>query len=314
MIVRTLVSLSLLLGAAEAYAPHAAARAGAAPPSQCAAVGRPAVHPAVGRPAVLPAGHRASGGAAMNLGERFVRLVKSNVNQVISNLEDPEKVLEQAVADMQKDLVKVRQAYAEVSASQKRMQKQSLEAEAEAAKWYQRAQLALEKDEEDLAREALTRRKQQQEIFDSLQDQIEGQEESIQSLYDSMKELEAKMAESKAKKDQIIARARTAKAATKVNDMIAGVGSGNSMAAFDRMSEKVDQLEAEADVSKQLALSGGAKSPALEDQFKALEAGGSVDDELDAMKKALPAAVDDELAEMKRLLAAEPEAEAGKEE
>ena len=106
MIVRTL-SLSLLLGAAEAYAPHAAARAGAAPPSQCAAVGRPAVHPAVGRPAVLPAGHRASGGAAMNLGERFVRLVKSNVNQVISNLEDPEKVLEQAVADMQKDLVKV---------------------------------------------------------------------------------------------------------------------------------------------------------------------------------------------------------------
>ena len=129
-----------------------------------------------------------------------------------------------------------------------------------------------------------------------------------------MKELEAKMAESKAKKDQIIARARTAKAATKVNDMIAGVGSGNSMAAFDRMSEKVDQLEAEADVSKQLALSGGAKSPALEDQFKALEAGGSVDDELDAMKKALPAAVDDELAEMKRLLAAEPEAEAGKEE
>ena len=115
MIVRTL-SLSLLLGAAEAYAPHAlAARAGAAPPPQCAAGGRPAV---------LPAGRRASGGAAMNLGERFVRLVKSNVNQVISNHEDPEKVLEQAVADMQKDLVKVRQAYAEVSASQQRMQQQ----------------------------------------------------------------------------------------------------------------------------------------------------------------------------------------------
>ena len=148
----------------------------------------------------------------------------------------------------------------------------------------------------------------------ALREQVEGQQTSISSLFESMKELEAKMAEAKAKKDQIIARARTAKAATKVNDMIAGVGSGNSMAAFDRMSEKVDQLEAEADVSKQLALSGGAKSPALEDQFKALEAGGSVDDELDAMKKALPAAVDDELAEMKRLLAAEPEAEAGKEE
>ena len=250
----------------------------------------------------------------MNLGERFVRLVKSNVNEVINKLEDPEKVLTQAVADMQKDLTKVRQAYAEVSASNKRMTEQARLAEAEAAKWYERAQLALEKGEDDLAREALTRRQQQTEMADSLKEQIEAQDGSISSLYESMKDLEAKMAEAKAKKDQIIARARTAKAATKVNDMIAGVGSGNSMAAFDRMTEKVDQLEAEADVSKQLALSGGAKSPALEDQFKALEAGGSVDDELDAMKKALPAAVDDELAEMKRLLAAEPEAEAGKEE
>ena len=145
---------------------------------------------------------------SMNLGERFVRLVKSNVNEVISNLEDPEKVLEQAVADMQKDLVKVRQAYAEVSASSKRMQEQIRLAEAESAKWYQRAQLALEKGEDDLAREALTRRKQQLEMADSLKEQIEVQESSSTSLYESMKQLEAKMAEAKAKKDQMIARAR----------------------------------------------------------------------------------------------------------
>ena len=120
-----------------------------------------------------------------------------------------------------------------------------------------------------------------------------------------MKELEAKMAEAKAKKDQIIARARTAKAATKVNDMLAGVGGTSSMSAFDRMSEKVEQLEAEADVSKQMALTsaGAGSGGSIDEQFKALESGDQVDDELEAMKRAqgiLPAsAVDDDLAALK---------------
>jgi len=89
-----------------------------------------------------------------------------------------------------------------------------------------------------------------------------------------------------------------------VNDMLAGVGTGSSTAAFDRMAEKVEQLEAEADVSKQLALgSGSVSAGSLEDSFKALESGSAVEDELAAMKAALPSAVDDELAEMKRLMA-----------
>merc|ERR1719263_2200782 len=119
----------------------------------------------------------------------------------MNKMEDPEKVLEQAVVDMQKDLVKVRQAYAEVSASTKRMEEQIKLAEAEGAKWYERAQLALTKGEDELAREALTRRKQQLEMADSLREQVEGQQASISGLFESMKELEAKMTEAKAKKD-----------------------------------------------------------------------------------------------------------------
>merc|ERR1719487_2762889 len=146
-------------------------------------------------------------------------------------------------------------------------------------------------------------------MADSLKEQVESQEGSIASLYESMKDLEAKMTEAKAKKDQIIARARTAKAATKVNDMIAGVGAGSSMAAFDRMSEKVEQLEAEADVSKQLALSGGTGAgTTIDQQFKALESGSQVDDELEAMKagmKQLPSKVDDELEALKAQIDAE---------
>mmetsp|Transcript_1516 Transcript_1516/g.4061 ORF Transcript_1516/g.4061 Transcript_1516/m.4061 type:complete len:232 (-) Transcript_1516:19-714(-) len=229
-------------------------------------------------------------------------------------MEDPEKVLEQAVADMQRDLTKVRQAYAEVSASSKRAEEQSKLAQGEADKWYQRAQLALEKGEEELAREALGRRSQQLELVDNLRGQVEGNAGSLTSLYDSMKELEAKMAEAKAKKDQIIARARTAKAATKVNDMLSGIGDGSSMAAFDKMAEKVDKLEAEAEVSKQLAASssssGIGSGSSLDAQFKALERGG-VDDELEKMKRnILPqSGVDDELAQMKALMEAEKDGE-----
>merc|ERR1719238_1624008 len=278
----------LLLGTADAYLLHGA------------------MSPFTSRPMCRPM-PPVAGNVQMNMGERFVRLVKSNVNQALNSMEDPEKVLTQAVEDMQKDLVKVRQAYAEVSASSKRMQEQCRLADAESNKWYQRAQLALERGEDDLAREALTRRQQQTDMADSLKEQIEQQEGSIKALFDSMKDLEAKMAEAKAKKDQIIARARTAKASTKVNDMLAGVGESSSVAAFERMKDKVEQMEAEADVSKQLAASsGGGGSGSLESQFKALESGSSVDDELAAMKKALPGSVDAELEEMKRLMSNTP--------
>jgi len=99
----------------------------------------------------------------MNMVDRFFRVVKSNVNNVLSNLEDPEKVLEQAVNDMNGDLVKIRQSYAEVSATQKRMEKQKEQAQTNADEWYKRAQLALSKNDEELAREALSRRNTQLE-------------------------------------------------------------------------------------------------------------------------------------------------------
>lgn len=88
----------------------------------------------------------------MNLFDRFSRVAKANLNNVLQRWEDPEKVLSQAVEDMQKDLVKIRQSYAEVMATQKRMQRQKEQAEGLASEWYRRAQLALEKGDEELVR------------------------------------------------------------------------------------------------------------------------------------------------------------------
>lgn len=218
----------------------------------------------------------ASADVSMNILDRFGRLVKANVNSLIANAEDPEKVLEQAVVDMQKDLVKIRQSYAEVVASQKRAKEQMRAAEDEAGKWYKRAQLALEKGEEDLAREALERRRGQDELAQSLASQLSNQDASVQGLYDAMKELEAKISEAKLKKDQYTARARTAKATAKVNDMLSDVGTSSAVAAFDRMKDKVETLEAEAETTRQLKLTSGSSAPkTMEDKFKVGNAGNA---------------------------------------
>lgn len=218
----------------------------------------------------------------MNLFDRFFRVVRANVNQVVSGMEDPEKILNQTVTDMQNDLVKVRQAYAEVSAGLKRIERQKEQAFVTSVEWKKRAELALRKGEEDLAREALTRKKSADEQAASLEAQIDGMKGNVEKLYSSMQQLESKISEAKTKKDQYVARARTAKTSAKVNDMLSNVSTSGSVDAFERMKVKVEELEVKADVSRELSL-GGSADVSLESKFKALES-DSVEDELSKMK------------------------------
>eukprot|EP00519_Triparma_laevis_P007231 CAMPEP_0182501614 /NCGR_PEP_ID=MMETSP1321-20130603/11735_1 /TAXON_ID=91990 /ORGANISM="Bolidomonas sp., Strain RCC1657" /LENGTH=150 /DNA_ID=CAMNT_0024706315 /DNA_START=208 /DNA_END=656 /DNA_ORIENTATION=- len=148
----------------------------------------------------------------------------------------------QALEDMQTDLVKVRQSYAEVTASQRRMTKQRDEAEKLSKEWYARAQVALKSGDESLAKEALTRRQVQEDKVSELTSQVESQTASLEKLYEGMQLLESKILESKAKKDQMVARARTASSTKKVNDMLSGVTGQSSVDAFERMEEKVEAL------------------------------------------------------------------------
>jgi phage shock protein A len=208
--------------------------------------------------------------------------------------------------------VKVRQSYAEVTATQRRLLKQQDQANAIASDWYERAQLALQKGNDELAREALSRRQQQLDAASELQSQIDVQNVSIDKLFEGMQALESKIMESKAKKEQMIARARTAETTQKVNDMLSGVTGTTSMDAFNRMEDKVEALEAAAEVSTEMGSLGGNALPGsssadLEKQFKQLEAGSAVDDELKKMKGMLGGStdkkkddLDDELAKLKK--------------
>jgi len=179
--------------------------------------------------------------------------------------------------------VKVRQSYAEVTATQRRLLKQKEQAEAVANDWYNRAQLALKANNEGLAKEALTRRQGQLDEATSLQQQIDVQAASIDKLYEGMQTLEKAIMDAKSKKDQMVARARTAQSTQKVNDMVSGVSGKTSMDAFKRMEDKVEALEAAAEVSAEMSATASLPG-SMEDEFKKLEAASSVDDELAKLK------------------------------
>jgi phage shock protein A len=217
----------------------------------------------------------------MGLFDRVSRVVRANMNDLVSKAEDPEKILEQTIIDMQEDLVQMRQAVASAIASQKRLQQQYNQAQSEANNWQQRAQLALQKGEENLAREALMRKKTNSETATSLKTQLDQQTVMVDQLKRNLVALEGKISEAKTKKDMLKARASAAKANEQLQSTVGRLGTGSAMAAFERMEEKVLQMEARSQAAGELA------GNALEEQFALLESSGDVDEELAAMKAQL---------------------------
>ncbi|KAJ6300060.1 hypothetical protein OIU76_020950 [Salix suchowensis] len=157
--------------------------------------------------------YRQGGGAlgtCMNLFDRFGRVVKSYANAIVSSFEDPEKILEQTVLEMNGDLTKMRQATAQVLASQKRLENKYNAAQLASEEWYRKAQLALQKGEEGLAREALKRRKTYADNANSFKAQLDQQKGVVENLVSNTRLLESKMQEAKSKKDTLKARAQSA--------------------------------------------------------------------------------------------------------
>ncbi len=214
----------------------------------------------------------------MGLFDRLWRVIRANINSLVGAAEDPEKILEQAVMDMQEDLVQLRQAVAGAIAAQKRTERQCSQAESTATEWYQRAQLALQKGEENLAREALTRKKSYQETATAMKASLGQQNAVVTQLKENMRALESKISEAKSKKDMYIARARSAKASERLQEMMGNLNTGSALSAFERMEEKVMQLESRSEAIAELGTND------LEKKFLSLEGAEDVDSELAAMK------------------------------
>ena len=192
----------------------------------------------------------------MGLLDRIGMVVKSNVNAIVTAAEDPEKILEQSIIDMQEDLVQLRQAVAQSMAALKRQEQQYNQSATQAQEWEKRAMLALQKGDENLAREALSRKKTHADSAATLKAGLDQQSGQVELLKKNLSAIEGKISEAKTKKDMLKARMQSAKAQENLNNMLGKVNTNSASATFERMEERVLMAEAKASAEAKLAALG----------------------------------------------------------
>ncbi|MEW5311960.1 MAG: hypothetical protein WDW38_003628 [Sanguina aurantia] len=171
----------------------------------------------------LPANQaRASLFVQANLFARLTRLIRSTIDNLISSFEDPERLLDRVVLEMQDDIIRLRQASAQLMASQRQMQARQKSLQDGADQWLRRAELAVQKGEDELAREALRRRKVFQDDADRMGVQTKMQQTAADQLTANLRTLENKVTEARGKKESLKARAISARSSQQVQEMIGG--------------------------------------------------------------------------------------------
>ncbi len=207
----------------------------------------------------------------MGIFSRLGTLIKSNLNDLISKAEDPQKMLNQLVTDMQNQLVEAKKQVAVSIADQKRLEKQRDEQTDLAQEWERKAMLAVRAGDDNLAREALKRKGEHETQAVEFTKQTQLQKDAVDKLKDQLRTLNDKIEEAKRKKNILIARQKRAEAQKAIQDTMQGLSDTSAFDTFERMSQKVDQIEAESEASAELGneLTGDT----LQQKFKALEAG-----------------------------------------
>jgi phage shock protein A len=218
----------------------------------------------------------------MGLFSRLGTLIRSNINELINKAEDPEKMLNQVLVDMKGQLVEAKKQVAVAIADEKRLKKQYEQEATKAQEWERKAMLAVKAGDDGLARAALQRKNEHDEVSETLKQQWDAQKQSVEQLKQALRGLDGKIEEAKRKRNILVSRQKRAEAQRTINETLSNINSTSAFDTFERMSDRVTQLEAEAEATAEL---GGALPEAtLESQFKALEA-GNVDDELAHLKK-----------------------------
>jgi phage shock protein A len=218
----------------------------------------------------------------MGIMDRMATVIKSNLNHLINKAEDPEKMLDQILIEMRQQLVEAKREVAVAIADEKRLAAQ-LEAELEQVReWERRATMAVQKGEDDLAREALRRKADHEQIAIGYKKQWDAQQASTENLKNALRALSQKIEEAGRKKNLLVARQKRAEAQKHIHEVMTGLTDTSAFESFDRMTAKVEQIEAQADAAVELSqeLSGGT----MEQRFRALESSTDVEQELHALK------------------------------
>jgi phage shock protein A len=227
----------------------------------------------------------------MGLFSRFKRAVKSNINDMISKAENPEKMLNQLILEMNEQLIESKKTVAAAIADEKKMERQMAMNREQAAEWERKAMLAVKAGHDDMAKEALLRKQEYDNTARQYQTQWQAQHESVEQLKSALRQLQQKIEEAQRKKNLLVARAKRAEAQKRMQQTMSSMADTSAFEVFDRMSEKVEQIEAEVDAMREIEASSGGDS--LERQFQALEASDSSADKLLEDLKAKMAQLED---------------------
>jgi phage shock protein A len=220
----------------------------------------------------------------MGLFSRLGTLIKSNLNDIISRAEDPEKMLNQVLLDMQQQLVEAKKAVAVAIADEKKLQKQHTLELDKAKEWERKAMVAVRAGDDTLARQALLRKQEHETISAQFQQQWVQQKAAVEKLKDALRLLANKIEEAKRKKNILVARKKRAEAQRQIASTMQGLGDTSAFDTFERMADQINLLEAEAEAGAELA--GELSGSTLESKFLALESGsgGSEEDALNELK------------------------------
>jgi phage shock protein A len=215
----------------------------------------------------------------MGILDRVSTLLRANINDMIDRAEDPEKVVKQLIIDMNNQLLQVKTQVAASIADEKLLYQRYQDNDAKAADWQKRAELAVERGQDDMAREALSRRNAFQQTSDGFKTQYDQQATQVEQLKTALHQLEAKIQDAQTKEELLIARARRAKAETQIRTTLSGLNQNSALASFDRIEEKVNQQEARA------AALGELDTDTMDHRFALMEQETEVDRQLAALKE-----------------------------
>lgn len=188
----------------------------------------------------------------MALLERVRTLVRANLNDLIDKAEEPEKMLKQLILDMENQLMQVKTQVAVSIADQHMLEKKQKESEEKSADWMRKAELAVDKHQDDLARAALERHQSYAQTAESFQEQAADQKVQVENLKSALGKLEQKLAEAHAKSDLLIAQHRRSRASMKASQAQISIGDESKMAAFDRMQHKVMRGQAISEATAEM--------------------------------------------------------------
>jgi len=213
----------------------------------------------------------------MGIFSRFTDIINSNINNLLDKAEDPAKMVRLIIQEMEDTLVEVRSSSAKTLAGKKELSRKVSRLEQDAEQWQAKAELALNKDREDLARAALMEKKKSSESAQALIDELTHTEEHLSKLQDEISQLQDKLSDAKSRQKAMVTRERSASTRLKVKENIHSTRVNDALNRFDNYERKIDGIEAEVE-SYEL----GSKS--LADEIADLESDEKVDDELAKLK------------------------------